>query len=109
MELDHEKIGKHSKRLRKFKHFISKYNWKGINFPGEKVDWKKIEKNNLTIAPNVLYAKKYIYSVYVSKQASNCEKQVIILKISNGEGCHYLAVKKLSALLIGIKSKHHDD
>ena len=28
-----------------------------------------------------------------------CLKQVIILMIPNREGCHYLAVKKLSALL----------
>ena len=39
----------------------------------------------------------------------NCEKQVILLMIPNGEKRHYVAVKKLSALLRGITSKHHDD
>ena len=29
--------------------------------------------------------------------------------IPNGEGWHYLAVKKLTELLRGIMSKHHDD
>ena len=29
--------------------------------------------------------------------------------IPNREGCHYLAVKKLSALLRGITSKNHGD
>ena len=29
--------------------------------------------------------------------------------IPNGKGCHYLAVKKLLALLVGITSKHQDD
>ena len=29
--------------------------------------------------------------------------------IPNGEKRHYVAVKKLSALLRGITSKHHDD
>ena len=29
--------------------------------------------------------------------------------IPNREGCHYLQVKKLSALLRGITSKHHSD
>ena len=29
-----------------------------MNFPSEKDDWKKTEKNNVTSAPNVLYAKK---------------------------------------------------
>ena len=36
------------------------------------------------------------------------KKQVILLMILNEEGCHYLAVKKLSALLRGITSKHGD-
>ena len=37
---------------------IDKYNWEGINYPSEKDDWKKFEKNNLTITRNVLYVKK---------------------------------------------------
>ena len=73
-----------------------------------------------------MYAEKEkIWPAYVSKHNSNHEKQVILLMISNREkGCirsetlatwakseggqwHYLAVKKLSALLRGITSKHH--
>ena len=30
----------------------------GIDFPSEKDDWEKCEKNNLAIALNVLYTKK---------------------------------------------------
>ena len=68
---------------------------------------KKIEKNNVTIALNVLHAKKKIYPAYVSSHNSNCEKQVVPLMIPNGEKLgHCLAVKKLSALLRGITSKH---
>ena len=37
---------------------IYKYNGLGINFLSEKEDWKKIEKNNITIGLTVLYAKK---------------------------------------------------
>ena len=44
-----------------------------------------------------LLKKKKIYPADVSKHDSNREKQVIILMIPNGEGWHYLAVKKLSA------------
>ena len=40
------------------KTFLSKYNWKGINFPPEKDDCKKFEKNNVKIALNVFDAKK---------------------------------------------------
>ena len=42
----------------------------------------------------------------LSNNNSNCEKQVLLLMIQNGEGWHYLAVKTLSALLSGITSKH---
>ena len=45
----------------------------------------------------------------VSKHDSNHEKEVILSMVPNGEGWHYLAVKKLSALLGGITFKHHSD
>ena len=97
-------------RITKNKPFANKYNWKGINFPSEKNDWTNFEKNDWTIGLNVLYAKKQnTYSAYVSKHISNCEKQVILLMILNGEGWHYLAVKKLLVLLRGITSKYHSD
>ena len=38
------------------KSFIGKYYWKGMNYLLEKDDWKKLEKNSLTILLNVLYA-----------------------------------------------------
>ena len=60
---------------------MNKYNWEGINFSSEKDGWKEIGKNNVTIAVNVLYAKKEkIYPVYLSKHNSNREKQVIYAK-----------------------------
>ena len=65
--------------------FINKCKWDGINFPSEKDSWKTIEKNNVTIALNVLYAKKgKIYPAYVSQNNSNLEKQFIYLMIPNG-------------------------
>ena len=62
-----------------------------------------------------LYVEKK-YPAYIAKNNSNHEEQVILLMIWN-EGhkanihgrWHYLAVKKLSALLRGITSKHHGD
>ena len=87
IKLNHEEIVKHFQRIIKIKPFINKYNWEGINFPSEKYNWKKIEKNNVTIALNPLYAKKEkIYPTYVSKHNSNQEKQVILLMFPNGEG-----------------------
>ena len=82
--LNHEEIIKHLQRITKIKYFINEYNWKGTNYPSEKGDWKIFEKNNLTVAINVLYSKKEItYSAYVSKHNSNREKQFILLMISN--------------------------
>ena len=63
---------------------MNKYNWEGLDFPSEKDDWEKFEKN--------------IVSIY----NSNREKQVILLMIPNGEKSkaksrrqwHYLTIKK---------------
>ena len=86
---------------------INKCNWEGKNFPSEKDDWKKFEKNNVIIALNVLYTEKEKISPgYVSKNHSNRKKQVILLMTLNGKGWHYAKVKQLSALLIGISTKH---
>ena len=71
---------------------------------------KNFQKNIVTIAFNVLYTKKEkLYPAYVSKYTSNRENQVILLTISNGEKCHYLAVKYLSPLLSGITSINNGD
>ena len=55
MALNYEQIESHLERLPKIKPFIDKYNWKDINFPSHKKDWKKLESNNKTIALNILY------------------------------------------------------
>ena len=82
--LNYEEIKKDPQRITKTKPFINKYYWETINFPSEKDDLKKFEKNNVTIALNVLYAKQEkIYPAYVSKHNLNREKQVIVLMISN--------------------------
>ena len=84
--LNYEKIKIDPQRIKKVKPFINEYNWERIHFSSEKDDWKKLEKNNVTIAFNVLYAKKEkIYPAYVSKHNSSREKQVIILMIPNQE------------------------
>ena len=63
---------------------------------------KNIEKNNVTIALNVLYAKKEkLNPASISKHNSNWGKKVILWMIWNGEKgqWHYLAAKKLSTVL----------
>ena len=73
---------RYNSRIKSWKNRISKYNCEGINYPSEKDDWKKFEKNDLTIVLSVLYSKKEkIYNAYVSKHNSNHEKQVILLTL----------------------------
>ena len=38
-------IKKDPQRITKIQPFTNTYNWEGVNFPSEKDDWKKIEKN----------------------------------------------------------------
>ena len=61
-----KKSWKKLQRISKIKPFINKINWKGINYSSRKDEWKKFEKNSLTIAPNVLYLKELnIYPAYI--------------------------------------------
>ena len=52
---------------------------------------------------------KKIRHAYKSKHNLKRKNQVIILMITEGKKWHYLAVKRLSALLKGITSKHIGD
>ena len=75
---------KSPQKVTKFKPFINKYNCERINYPSEKDDWKKLEKNNITITLKFLHAKKEkIHPAYVSKRNSDRKKQVILLMISS--------------------------
>ena len=56
--LNFGEIEKNLTRITKLKPFINKYNWEGMNLPSQRNDWKNSEKNNVTIAFNVLHAKK---------------------------------------------------
>ena len=68
------------------KPFINKYYQKGINYLTKLDDWKRFEKNNLTIALNILYIKeKAILPAYISKQNSSREKPIILLMVPNKE------------------------
>ena len=53
--LNYEQTKKNPQRITKIKSFIDQYNWKERNFPSHKNDWNEFEKNNKTIALNILY------------------------------------------------------
>ena len=111
LELNLDKIRKNPQTISKIKPFIDQYNWKNIDFPSTSKNWKKIEQNN-EIALNILYVphnSRKIRVAYKSMHNLTCDKQVILLMISNGENWHYLAVKNLPGLLRGITSNHKED
>ena len=56
--LNYEEIKKDPQRTTKIKPFLNRYNWEGTHLLLKEDYWKKIAKNNLTIAVNNLYAKK---------------------------------------------------
>ena len=88
------------------------YNWEGIEFPVGPKDWKKFERNNKTIALNVLFIPhntETIRVAYRSEYNHKRKKQVILLMITDGKKWHYLAVTNLSALLQGNSSNHDRD
>ena len=114
--LNHERIRNNPERISNLKPFIDQYKWKEIEFPSHSKDWKKFEQNNKTIALNILfvpYNTEQIKQAYISKYNNKRDNEVILLMITDGkrsdgvEKYHYLAVKKLSALLRGITSSHN--
>ena len=69
-------------------------------------------ENNKTIALNILFVKhdtKQIKHAQKSKHNVKRENQEILLMITDGTKCDYLAVKILSALPKGIESSHDGD
>ena len=111
LALNLDKINDHSERISKIKPFIEQYNWKDIDFPSPRKDWKKLNqtmKLRLIFCTCLIILKK-IEIAYKSKHNLAREKQVILLMISNGENWHYLTVKNLSRLLRGITNNHDGD
>ena len=103
--LNYQNIETHLERILKLKPYINKFNWKGIGFPAVPKEWIKFEKNNKTIALNVLYIPcntKTISVAYRSEYSNNHKKKVISLMITNSKKSHYHALTNLSGLLKGI-------
>ena len=111
LALNLDKINRDPQRISKIKPFINQYNWKDIDFPPTNKDWKTFELNN-EVALNILYIPhntRKIEVAYKSKNNLTCNKQVILLMITNGEKWQYLTVKNLPGLLRGITSTHKED
>ena len=61
--LNYEGINWNTEGISNIKPFINKYSWKGINYTSKIDDWKTFEKNNPTIALNILLLNKTIYII----------------------------------------------
>ena len=99
-------------RILKIKPFINKYDWKDIQFPSDKEDRNTFEKNNRSIALNILYVPyntKQIRPAYVSKYNYNRKNQANLLMITDDKKWYYLAIKSTPMLLGGITSKNNGD
>ena len=123
--LNHQNIENHPERISNIKPFINQYNWEDIDFPAGIKDWKKFERNNKTIALNILFVphnEKTINLAYKSKYNRKRENQVVLLMITNGEQWHYIALKNvrtddgfnrpirsLSRLFRGVTSNNNGD
>ena len=95
----------------------------GIDFLAGIKDWKRFEKNNETIALNILqvpHDEIKITHAYKSEYNHTRKNQVVLLMITDGEKWHYTALKSeptedafnrptkhLSKLFRGITSNNH--
>ena len=123
--LNHQKIRNHPELIANITPFVDQYDWSGIDFPAGTKDWKRFEKNNGTIALNILqvpHNEKNICHVYKSKYYHERKNQVLLLMITDGEKWNYTALKSkqtedglirptksLCRLFRGITSNHKGD
>ena len=86
--LNYQTLEKDPERIWKWKPYINKYNWEGIEFPAGLKEWGKFERNNKTIALNILYIPYNIKTISVSyrwEYNNKRRKQAILLMITNVE------------------------
>ena len=124
--LYHDKLGTNPERItKKLATYAQAFNWHDIVFPASYEDYTLFEKLNEDIALNVLYVpfeEKNVCLEYISKRNFTTKNQIILLKITDGDKWHFLALpsisyedgvkrptKSLSRLMEGISSKSHGD
>ena len=112
ISLHHQELNNHPERISKLKPFINNYNWKDINFPTQRKDWERFERNNTNIGINIFsvpFQKKTKHLQYKSKHNNTREKQVNLLVITDNEKWHYITIKSISGLFRAIASNNNGD
>ena len=93
--LNYKQIRNNPQRIPNIRPLIDQYNWKCIDSPTSSDLWKVFERNNKSIALNILYVPhntKEIRHTYKLKHNLKHENQAVLLMITDGEKWHYLAV-----------------
>ena len=95
--LRHMEIKSTPERIQGNHHLFScDYNWQGIAFPAGIKEWKRFEKNNETIALNILlvpHDEIKITHAYKSEYNHTRKNQIVLLMITDGEKWDYTALK----------------
>ena len=97
--LNYEEIECNPEKVSNIKPFINKYDLERISYPLKIDAWKRFEKNNLTIALNILHIKeKEILQSLYFKTKLKLWKTNNSISNEKKERWHCIPVKKISAL-----------
>ena len=94
--LNHQKIESHPEKISNVRPHTDQYYWEGMEFPARIKVWIKLERNNKTIALNILFIphnEKTINLAYKLKYNRKLENQVVLLMITHVEKWHSIALK----------------
>ena len=93
--LYHPEIANHPERIGYLEPFINRYNWTGITYLTQSNQWSKFEKQNPTIALNMLEieGEKRVRQAFISKYNSTREKHVDLLIVHKIYKIHVEACK----------------
>ena len=92
--LNHKRIKSHQERITNIKAFINQHNWKEIDFPSLKNDWKKFETDN-KIVLNILYVPYNGEDMLIFQNNSKRENQVVLLMITESKKMALSCCKKI--------------
>ena len=107
--LHHEEIKHHSERISLLRPYEKQYNWEGLELPVSIKKTHKFEKNNPSIAVNVLFSSKKNLNKSTARRSERnvkCKKQVNLLMIGDGESRHCTAIKSISRLFKSLNATH---
>ncbi|XP_057296306.1 uncharacterized protein LOC130625271 [Hydractinia symbiolongicarpus] len=109
--LHHNEIKNDPQHISKLEPFVEQYNWSGMAYPTPNTHLKKFERQNPNVALNVYFSEEdfQVRQAYVSKHKTTRKKVADVLIIQEEGKKHYVAIKRYSALMRGLSSRHRGD